>query len=169
MPIRSPRVLVEIETITRNLDDNPDAIDTAPNFTVDGTVASIFVKMKKAVANYLGLEPVAWNDSRLLGVFGGNGLNKGSYYERRLGGYKVESYTLISKSRFILQEEFYDRTNDTYVERQGRFRTMTIGLPKGASVHEFKTFLSGTNNWENIAAFVTPNGRKIDIYDPAVN
>ena len=166
MPIRSPRVLVEIETIKTNLDDNPDAIDTAPDQTVDGLVRSIFVKMKKGIANYLGFEPMAWNDPRLLGVFGGHGLNAGAEYQRQLGGFRVASYKLIAKSVFQIEEEYYDEDLKIYTVITNPFRTMNIGLPKGHSVHEFITTLSGSNNFDEIAAIVTPAGRKIDIYEP---
>ena len=166
MPIRSPRVLVEIETITTNLDDNPDAIDTAPDQTVDGTVRNIFVKMKKGIAEYLGFEPVPWNDPRLTGVFGGHGLNQGAEYRRNLGGFRVASYKLISKTVFQIEEEYYDRDTEVYTTTTNPFRTMSIGLPTGHSVHEFITTIAGSNNFDEIAAIVTPAGRKIDIYEP---
>jgi len=166
MPIRSPRVLVEIETITRNLDDNPDAIDTVPDQTVDGLRTNLFVKMKKGIAQYLGFEPVAWNDPRMLGVFSGHGLNAGAEYRRNIGGFRVASYTLISKSTFQIQEEYFDDSTEVYTVATNPFRTMSIGLPKGHSVHEFITTLAGANNFDNLAAIRTPAGRKIDIYEP---
>ena len=166
MPIRSPRVLVEIETITSNLDDNPDAIDTAPDQTADGLKRNLFVKMKKGIANYLGFDPVAWNDPRMLGVFGGNGLNQGSEYRKNIGGFRVASYTLISKATFQIEEEYFDDNTGVYTIATNPFRTMSIGLPKGHSVHEFITTLAGANNFDNIAAIRTPAGRKIDIYEP---
>ena len=166
MPIRSPRVLVEIETITRNLDDNPDAIDTAPDQTVNGLKSNLFVKMKKGIATYLGFEPVAWNDPRMLGVFGGNGLNKGAEYRRNLGGFRVASYKLIAKAVFQIEEEYFDENTQVYTVATNPFRTMNIGLPTGHSVHEFITTLAGANNFDEIAAIVTPAGRKIDIYEP---
>jgi|GEM_PF-5749031 len=138
MPIRSPRRLYEIETITENLDDNPDAIDTAP-----------------------GQNP------RMVGVFKGNGLNTGSQYRRNLGGFKVASYTLIAKTFFVINEQYYDNVNGILVEATKKFRTMSIGLPKGHSVHEFITFLGGADNFENILALRTPAGRRIDLYDPS--
>ena len=166
MPIRSPRVLVEIETITKNLDDNPDAIDGAPDLTVNGTVQNIFVRMKKGIAEYLGFEPIAWNDPRLVGTFGGHGLNLGSQYQRRLGGFRVASYKLIAKSQFLILEEYYNKLTKEYEFETGAFRTMSIGLPTGHSVHEFITTIAGSNNFDQIAAIVTPAGRRIDIYEP---
>ncbi|MEL6494096.1 MAG: hypothetical protein AAFQ41_03105 [Cyanobacteria bacterium J06623_7] len=166
MPIRSPRILVEIETITRNLDDDPTVIDEAPGQTENGLKTNLFVKMKKGIAEYLGFEPMAWNDPRLLGVFGGHGTNLGAQYTRRLGGFRVASYTLISKSVFNIREEFYDADTGLFVDQTSPFRTMSIGLPTGHSVHEFITTLSGANNFEQIAAIRTPAGRKIDIYEP---
>ena len=124
MPIRSPRVLVELETITANLDDDPNAIDEAPGQTVDGLKTNLFVKMKKGIATYLGFEPVSWNDPRMLGVFGGNGLNKGAEFRRRLGGFKVASYKLISKSVFQIEEEYYDEDTKVYTVATNPFRTM---------------------------------------------
>ena len=166
MPIRSPRVLVEIETMTRNLKDNPDAPDQAPSETEDGLKTNVFVKMKKGIAQYLGFEPVAWNDPRLVGIFGGSGLNAGSQYQRQLGGYKVASYKLVAKSQFLIVEEYYNKLTKEYEFETSAFRTMSIGLPTGHSVHEFVTTISGSNNFDQIAAVVTPAGRKIDIYEP---
>lgn len=161
MPIRSPRRLYEIEEIVKNLDDVPDAVDP-PN----GTVSSIFIKMKEAIGEYLGLEPIAYGDPRMVGEFGGEGLNKGSLYRRNLGGFRVASYTLIAKTFFVVNEQYYDSVNKNLVQAQGKFRTMSIGFPKGHSVHEVVTFLGGANNFSNIAALRTPAGRRIDLYDP---
>ena len=165
MPIRSPRVLVELEEITANLDDDPLVIDAAPTQTVDGLKAPLFAKMKLGIAKFLGIEPVVWNDPRMLGVFGGEGLNKGAEYRRNIGGFRVASYTLIAKSKFLIEEEYYDKDTGVYTVNTGSFRTMSIGLPKGHSVHEFISLIASYNNFSEIAAIRTPAGRKIDIFD----
>ena len=160
-PIRSPRRLYEIEEITVNFDDVPDAIDPP-----GGTVRNIFVKMKEAIGEYLGLEPIGYNDPRLIGTFGGNGLNTGSLYRRNIGGFRVASYTLIAESKFSLTEKFFNKSNDVYTEEVNQFKTMSIGFPKGHTVHEVVTWLGGLNNFSQIRALRTPAGRTVDLYDP---
>jgi hypothetical protein len=160
MPIRSPRLIYEIDVITRNLDDDPAAIDTAPTQTVDGTVSNIYIKMKKAIGDYFGLEPLASNDPVFNGVFGGDGLNKGSSYRRNIGGFKAASYTLKAKTTFVLEEEYYDSIQGTVIQTNKAFRSMSIGFPTGHSVYEVFFWLNSLTNNDKIAAVVTPEGNR---------
>ena len=161
MPIRSPRRLYEVEEVTENVDDVPDAIDPP-----GGTVKPLFILMKEAIGEFLGLEPIGFNDPRLIGTFGGNGLNAGSLYRKKVGGYRVAGYTLISVSKFSLTEKFFNKSTDVYTEEVNQFKTMTIGFPKGHTVHEVITWLAGLNNFSEIRALRTPAGRTVDLYDP---
>lgn len=169
MPIRSPRALYLISAIGQNLDDDPNKVDDDITLREGGTVIEIYAKIKKGIGDYLGLTPLAFDDPILTGQFqskiaDGNSksLNDGSSYRRNIGGFKVASYTLISKSVFQIQEEYYDKDTGVYTVATNPFRTMSIGLPKGHSVHEFIDWMKQWNNSDNIAAIVTPAGRKID-------
>lgn len=165
MPIRSPRRLYLLEGIVqRNLDDNPEAIDTAPGQTVEGTVEDVVIKMKQAIGDYFGLEPIASNDPIMTGTFGGHGLNQGAQYYRNIGGFRVASYTLVAKSQFELQEEYYDPDTKLYLNVTSKFRTMSIGFPKGHSVHEIMFWLNSLTNNTEISHVITPAGKKHGYY-----
>jgi hypothetical protein len=172
-PVRSPRALYKVDLITRHLDDNKDAIDTAPAQTVQGTKLAIVVKMKEAIGNFLGLTPVAWNDPIFTGTFpnaGGNPpaggaqtgtTNSGSRYRKNLGGFREASYTLIAKTKFVipeivLGENGYSVVNSEYV-------SVSIGFPKGHSVTEVLNFLFTTSVFNQIRAIRTPEGKLINV------
>lgn len=95
-----------------------------------------------------------------------NGLNKGAIYKRNIGGFKVASYKLLAKTTFVITEEYYDSTNGAFIVAPKAFRSMSIGFPKGHSVHEFETFIISSFALDKIAAYVTPAGRKVDMYNP---
>lgn len=165
MPIRSPRRIYLLDGyVQQNLDDNPDAIDVAPSQTEDGLKKDIIIKMKQAVGNFFGLEPIASNDPIMTGTFGGEGLNKGSKYYRNIGGFRVASYTLVAKSQFELTEEYYDPDTKLYLNVQSKFRTMSIGFPKGHSVNEIMFWLNSLTNNTEISHVITPAGKKHGYY-----
>lgn len=163
MPIRSPRALYEIAAIGQNLDDNPDAIDEAPIETEGGTVIEIYALIKKAIGDYFGLVPLPWNDPRLTGIFNEGGTNAGARYRRRIGGYRVASYTFVAKSQFLISEEYYSKDTGEYILETNPFKSMSIGLPKGHSVNEVLTWVLQWENIDNIAGMITPAGRRIDM------
>lgn len=160
MPIRSPRRLYQIPSITVNLDDDPNATDTP-----GGTVRPIVVKMKESVGDYFGLTPLNWDDVILSGVFGGSGLNQGANYRKTLGGFKDASYTLISETFFSITEKYYEGT--VIQTPTTLFKTITIGFPKGHSVYEVINWLGGLQNFSNVMAIRTPNGQRHDLFNPA--
>lgn len=169
MPIRSPRALYEIRDFGVNYDDNPDAVDEAPIETEGGDVREMYAKIKTSIGDYLGLTPLPFDDPFLTGIFQSRipedrpqAGNVGSRYRKRLGAFKVASYKLISKTVFEIEEQYYDSEAEEYVNQTANFKTMSIGLPKGHSVNEFIGWMLGWNNLENIAAIVTPKGRRID-------
>lgn len=164
MPIRSPRRLYEITEMQVNLDDDPDNVDIAPLETVGGLQRNVFVKMKEGIGDYLGMIPVPYNDPRLTGVFAGNGLNLGATYRRRLGGFRVASYTLIAKTTFVISERYFDSVQNTVVIANKEFKTMSIGFPKGHSVSEFIDFIVNRDNVDKIQAIRSPNGALTDLY-----
>jgi len=164
MPIRSPRRLYEIVQMQVNLDDDPAAIDLPPGQTYAGDSRPLFVKMKQGIGDYLGLTPVPYNDTRLVGVFGGNGLNTGSPYRRRVGGFRDAAYTLIAKTTFVISETYFDPITKTVVQTNKQFRTMTIGFPKGHSVKEFVDFIATCDNFDKIQGYRSPKGRRENFY-----
>ena len=163
-PIRSPRRIYELEGMTVNLDDNPSATDEAPTQTVEGTVRNVIVKMKQAIGDYFGLEPIPSNSPIMIGTFQGNGLNKGSQYYRNIGGFKVASYTFVAKSFFEINESYYEKETGLYIEAPRSFRTMTVGFPKGHSVNEVMFLLNSWDNNDKVSHLVTPAGKKHGYY-----
>lgn len=168
MPIRSPRLIYKIDSIVRNLDDTPGQIDIAPTETVDGTTSPIYVKIKKGIADYFGLDPVPSNDPIFTGVFAGEGLNKGSTYRRNIGGYRAGSYKFLAKTTFLIQETYYDSTLNTIIEQTKAFRSMSIGFPLGHSVHEVLAWLDTLQNNDKVIAVVGPSGKQQPYIPPAI-
>ena len=164
MPIRSPRRVYKIEQIRRNLDDNPDGIDTAPDQTILGQSVFIYAKIKEGIGKYLGLTPLDYDAEDYRGVFEGNGTNAGSLFRRRLGGFKVASYKLVANTSFNIEEKYYapGATSPTVAFKQ--FRTMSIGFPKGHSVWEVVNFLGTTGRIGDIRAVVPPAGAAVDLH-----
>ncbi len=169
MPIRSPRRIYKIEQIRRNLDDNPDGIDSAPDETILGASEFIYAKIKEGIGKWLGLTPLPSDADEFRGVFQGEGLNKGSIYRRRIGGFRVASYTLIANSAFNIEEKYYEDGSKTPTIAFKQFRTMSIGFPKGHSVWEVIYFLRTTGKISQIAALRTPSGVKHDLYEGTPN
>ena len=147
-PIRSPRKLYKLEGITR----------PGPN----NTTVPVLVKMKESIGDFLGLTPVAYNDPMFNGTFAGSGLNQGSAYRKRLGGFKTASYTLIAKTQFTLTE--IRRTSDgSYEQAQGQWHTISIGFPRGHSGKEVVNFIMSKNIASQISAIRTPSGAAVDV------
>jgi hypothetical protein len=158
MPVRGRRRLYLINTITVNVDDNPNATD-GPG----GTIRPIVVKMKKAVGDYFGLEPLLFNDPIFSGTFGGEGLNQGAEYRRRLGGFKDAAYKLIAETSFDLTEQIFAPDGSSTNENRS-YRTLSIGFPKGHSVTEVIDWLASLTNFDQINSVVSPAGYKTDLY-----
>jgi len=110
---------------------------------------TLYVKVKHSIGNWLGLQPIAITDPIFFGTFGGNGPNTGAKYFRRIGGFRVASYTLVSWSYFSIEGK--------------RYRSIQIGFPNGHSVSRFLSFLEDNPRLNEIAAVVTPAGHKIPI------
>lgn len=166
MPIRSPRRLYLIDEITRDVDDDPDAIDKLPGDTLPQTTVPIIAKIKESIGDYLGLTPLAYNDPIFTGVFGGEGLNTGAQYRKNLGGFRDASYTLVAETTFTITEKFYNDAGE-FVTEENNFRTMTIGMPKGHSVTEIIAWLETTTALDSIRSLITPAGNTIDLFTPA--
>lgn len=150
MPIRSPRQLYRLNTIK---------VGEAAN----GTGGSpIIVKMKESIGDWLGMQPLAYNDSALTGTFGTGGTNAGYKYRRRLGGFRHGSYTLVAKTTFRINE-LIRQDDGTYDVDDKNFRTISIGFPAGHSVHEFITWLATTNRINEVSAIITPRGARVSI------
>lgn len=164
MPIRSPRNVYKIAEITVNLDDALGSVDTAPGQTVGGTKRTIYVKMKESIGDYFGLTPLPWNSADYIGVFKAGGSNQGATFRRNIGGYKDASYKLIAVNTFSIGELRRNNNTSPYIRVNKLFKTMSIGLPKGHSVTEVINWLSKMNNFNQIGAIVTPQGRRVAIH-----
>ena len=163
-PIRSPRRIYKIEQIKVNKDDNPDGVDQAPGETVNGTSVFIYAKIKEGVGKFLGLEPLPYDAPEFRGVFKGDGLNKGSIYRRRIGGFKVASYKLLPYGLFNIEESFYGKSDGLPKTETNQFKSISIGLPTGHSVWEVIYWLGQIGKIPEIRAVVTPSGVKHDLY-----
>jgi hypothetical protein len=147
-----------INQILVNNNDDPDDIDTQAG----NTTRPIIVKMKRAIGDYFGLTPLAFNDPIWTGTFGGNGLNTGSEYRRRLGGFKDAAYTIVAKNVFTLTERIV-QADGTTADQTRDYKSVTIGFPKGHSVTEFVDWLVSTTRLEEIAYIRSPRGYRTDI------
>lgn len=163
MPIKSYRLLYKIETITRSMDDDPIGIDpTVPVGGVAVTTEPLYVLMKKSIGDFLGIVPLEWDAPEMTGTFGGNGTNKLTPFRRRIGGFRVASYTLVSTGKFLINE-YLVQPNGSIVTTPKAFKSISIGLPTGHSVTEFIAFLKTTGIIDQVAALRTPAGRNIPI------
>lgn len=158
MPVRGPRRLYLITQITVPNNDNPNAIDTGTS----GTTRPMIVKMKRAVGDYLGLEPLAFNDPIWTGTFGGAGLNTGFEYRKRLGGFKDAAYTIVAKTNFALTERI-TQADGTVANQNRNYKSLTIGFPKGHTVTEFIDWLVSTSRLNEIDYIRSPHGYRTDI------
>ncbi len=151
-PARSNRQYYKIPeiTVTRNVSGTP-------------TDEPIIVFMKKSHADLLSLEPIEADDPIWDGEFGGTGDNAGKAYLRRLGGYKQLSYTLVAEDKFTLTVNTADGQDTEEVE----FKSIGIGFPRGVSAIEFKNWIQANDAADQIAAFVTPDGRRFPLVTAA--
>jgi hypothetical protein len=162
-PVRSPRKIYKITSIKVNLNDVP-GIDNLPGSTTEAkTTRDIYVKMKKSHGDYLGLTPLTYNDAVFTGTFKGGGLNNGSTFRRRVGGFRHASYTLIAKTFFAVTETVVNLSTGAVTNPVKRVKTLTIGFPKGHSVSELVTFLSTSSNFNQIEAVRGPSGARTDL------
>lgn len=162
-PIRSPRAKYKIELIKVNLDDNDDAIDTAPTQTVAGTRRDIVVLMKESIGDYLGLTPMPWNDPLNFGIFKSppdqaGATNAGAAYLRRVGGFRQGSYKFVAKERYTISEIV---ANDNgFTRTNANFRTFSIGFPRGHSMNEIVRWFATTSAFNATRAIISPNGAR---------
>ncbi len=145
MPVRGPRKLYKIDLI--QVGESPTGTGGRP----------IVVKMKEAIGDWLGIRPLAWNDPILVGTFSGAGPNAGYKFIRRLGGFRQTSFTLVSKTDFQIPE-LIKGADGIYSLATRPFKSISIGFPKGVSVHEFVYWIGSTNKAEQISHIVTPSG-----------
>lgn len=162
MPVRSHRVLYKIEQITDLQPAPPDNIPDLPGTTPQKITRPIYCLMKKSIGDFLGITPLDWDAQELTGTYEGNGLNKGSKYRKRVGGFRVASYTLIALDQFTLNQ-YVPQEDGSIKVVPGKFRSISIGFPVGHSVTEFVTFIKATGIVNQVRAIRTPNGRLIGI------
>lgn len=160
--IRSYRLLYKIEGMTSNSPNPGDGVPNLPGVVDPPIQKPIYCLLKRSVGDWLGLVQVDWDDPMLTGTFGGNGGNKGSKYRKRVGGFRVAAYTLVAVNRFTVNE-YVPQPNGDVIVVPGRFRSLSVGFPKGHSVNEFITFLKTTSRIAEIAQIRTPNGRSIGV------
>lgn len=167
MPVRSPRYVYELNiTITENVDDDKIAIDTAPTQTVSGTQKQIYVKIKKSIGDWLGLTPLPYNSGAWTGRFQAEqtgATNTGSKFRRRIGGFRVASYTLIARTDFEIPE-LVKQADGSYKTVNTKFKSVSIGFPRGHSVTEFIDWMGTTSRFGEVEAVRTPAGNTVPIY-----
>lgn len=161
-PVRSYRLLYKIEGITSTIPTPPDGIPDLPGTVTPRIVKPVYCLMKRSIGDFLGLVHLDWDAEELTGVFAGDGGNKGSKYRKRLGGFRVAAYTLVAVDRFTINE-YVPQEDGSIVVTPGKFRTVSIGFPKGHSVNEFVNFLKTTSRIPEIALIRTPSGRSIGV------
>lgn len=166
-PVRSYRLLYKIEGITSTIPAPPDAIPDLPGTTPARIVKPVYCLMKRSIGDFLGLVHVDWDSEDLTGTFAGDGGNKGSKYRKRLGGFRVAAYTLVAVDRFTINE-YVPQTDGSILVVPGKFRSISIGFPKGHSVTEFVNFMKTTTRIPEIALIRTPSGRSIGVSTGAV-
>lgn len=166
-PIRSYRLLYKIEGMTSNSPNPGDSIPNLPGVVDPPIKKPIYCLMKRSVGDWLGLVHVPWDAPEMVGTFAGSGGNAGSKYRKRLGGFRVAAYTLVAVNRFDINEYVPQANGDIDVV-PGRFRSLSIGFPKGHSVTEFVDFMKSTTRLPEIALIRTPSGRSIGVSTGAV-
>ncbi len=161
-PIRSPRKIYRVTGMTSNVDDAP-GIDNLPGGTDVDTTKPLYVKMKKSVGDWLGLTPIASNDPIFTGTFKGEGLNKGTTYRKKIGGFKSGSYTLIAATIFTVNEIVVNSETGAITTPTKKVKTISIGFPAGHSVNEFIAWISSTTRASEITAIRGPSGARTDL------
>ena len=161
-PIRSPRKIYRITGMTASVDD-ASGIDRLPGASGTETTKPMYVKMKKAVGDWLGLTPIPSNDPIFIGTFKGEGLNKGTTYRKKIGGFKSGSYTLIATTVFTLNEIVINPDTGAVTTPSKKVKTISIGFPVGHSVNEFIAWISTTSRASEITAIRAPSGARTDL------
>ena len=170
MPIKSYRLLYKLTSITSAVNDNPSAVDPGAGGTPAQTTKPLYCLMKKSIGDFLGLTPLAWDAPELTGTFkvstaAGETVagNEGTKYRKRLGGFRVASYTLIAITQFDITEYVKNPTTGAITTTQKKYRSISIGLPTGHSVNEFIAFIVATGKASLISGIRTPAGRLIPV------
>lgn len=168
-PIRGSRKVYKINLITTNVDDAQNVIDNLPAGTETSTTRPIYVKIKTPIGEWLGLTPLAYDDPVYTGIFGGGGLNSGSKYRARIGGFRQASYTLIADGLFTVNEQVVNQETGVVARPLKYLKTMTIGFPKGHSVNELIAWLGTTGKIGEIKGIRGPSGAYNDLSTQIVN
>lgn len=148
--VRSPRRLYLIDEIT------------IKNSAGTGTRPCV-AKLKQAVAEFLGMTALEYNDAIFDGVFAGDGTNVGAKFRKKIGGFRDAAYTLIAVENFEIEEIVYNKDTKTITRPTTNFRSLTIGLPIGHTVNEVVDWIGTTSAIDEIGYLVTPAGHKIAI------
>ena len=147
-PIRGDRLRVEIPEITRDF---------------DGEQLSIVALMKRGIMEWFGLEPLKLNAPRVQGTFPSDdpdATNQGTFYYRRIGGFRTGSWTLTQLGKFSITEYFFDEDGEWQSE-QNDFKSITFGMPGGVTVREIVEFLRvriPEGERDNMRRLRTPQG-----------
>lgn len=151
-PVRSPRRLYKIPNLVRR---KASATET------ESTVGDGFVLMKQSVADWLGdtckeldYDDPLWFYTRTVG-------GQEVQFRKNLGGYKSKNITLTALNGIELQEYILDPETGDYSTEPMSFRSITIGLPAGASMSRMIAFLATTDKLSQIDKIVTYDKRAI--------
>lgn len=145
MPIKGPRKLYKIDEIT--IGGNKAGT----------TGRAIVVKMKEPIGNLLGLTAMANDDADLVGTFGGTGPNAGYKYIKRIGGYRHQSFILVASKEFKVTEQIRSLAGITGPVKK-KFKSISIGFPKGVTVYQLVRWLADTDIGDDISHIITPRG-----------
>ena len=154
MPIRGPRQLYKIADL--QVGESSTGTGGRP----------VVAKIKEPIGHFIFILTrklcMAWNDPDMTATFGGSGANAGFTYVRRLGGFRHASYKLVAKTQFAITE-IVRQGDGTYSTASKNYRSISIGFPKGVSVHEFLSWIGGNAKASEIARIVTPSGKSIPL------
>lgn len=152
MPIRGDRILVKIPEITVK----------RTNAEGQETEVPIVAKMKRGVAEFLGLEELDPLDPEMFGEFGGAGSNAGARFYKNVGGFRDESYTFVAHGKFTITEYFFNE-QDEWTNEESEFKSCSVGFPRGHTVNEFIDFVRGREQdvQDKIRRLRFPSGRSI--------
>lgn len=155
-PIRSPRRIYKIPQLVRRI--------TGEGESATSEVGDGYVNMKKAVAELFGdsLEELSYSDNVWYYTRTINGQEV--QYRKNLGGYKFKQVKLFAYAGFDVNEQYYNDEGELTTESTN-FKSITIGLPSGASLSRFLGWLELTDFFTSIDKIITPDGKPIFVND----
>ena len=151
-PIRSPRRLYKVDGLCRK---------PAASTEEGSSIAPGFVFMKKSIAEFLGqgfeelpADDPAWYFTRTIG-------GEEVQFRKNLGGYKSKQVHLHSFTGMEITEYITDAASGEVTEEVNTFKSITIGLPAGASMGRFFNVFKASSAYAKVDKIVTYDGKSI--------